>query len=69
MARRKAPRIPDALLDQLLSGADPKTVFDPNGLLDDLRKAFAEHVLNAEMDHFWRATRPATAATATAARQ
>jgi hypothetical protein len=26
-------------------------VFDPNGLLDDLRKAFAERVLNAEMDH------------------
>ena len=24
MARRKAPRIPDALLDQLLAGADPK---------------------------------------------
>ena len=51
MARRKAPSLPDALLDQLLSGADPKTVFDPNGLLDDLRKAFAELVLNAEMDH------------------
>ena len=44
MARRKAPRIPDALLDQLLSGADPKTAFDPNGLLDDLKKAFAERV-------------------------
>ena len=51
MARRKAPRIPDALLDQLLSGADPKTAFDPNGLLDDLKKAFAERALNAEMDH------------------
>ncbi len=25
MARRKAPRIPDAILDQLLAGADPKT--------------------------------------------
>ena len=51
MARRKAPRIPDALLDQLLAGADPKTAFDPNGLLDDLKKAFAERALNAEMDH------------------
>jgi putative transposase len=49
MARRKAPRIPDALLDQLLPGADPKTAFDPNGLLDDLKKAFAERALNAEM--------------------
>jgi transposase-like protein len=51
MARRKAPRIPDALLDQLLAGADPKTAFDANGLLDDLKKAFAEWALNAEMNH------------------
>jgi putative transposase len=51
MPRRKEPRIPDAVLDQLLAGADPKTVFDPNGLLDDLKKALAERVLNAEMDH------------------
>ena len=29
------PRIPDALLDQLLSGADAKTAFDQNGLLDN----------------------------------
>jgi mutator family transposase len=51
MSRRKEPRIPDAVLDQLLAGADPKTAFDPNGLLDDLKKALAERVLNAEMDH------------------
>ena len=51
MPRRKEPRIPDALLDQLLAGADPKTAFDPNGLIDDLKKALAERVLNAEMDH------------------
>src|SRR6187397_3119629 len=51
MPRRKDPRIPDAVLDQLLAGADPKTVFDPNGLIDDLKKALAERVLNAEMDH------------------
>ncbi|MEP9351956.1 IS256 family transposase, partial [Xanthobacter sp. KR7-65] len=51
MARRKAPRIPDELLDQLLAGADPKTAFDTNGLLDDLKKALAERALNAEMDH------------------
>ena len=51
MPRRKEPRIPDAVLDQLLAGADPKTAFDPNGLLDDLKKALAERVLNAEMDH------------------
>src|SRR5947199_209622 len=51
MPRRKEPRIPDAVLDQLLAGADPKAAFDPNGLIDDLKKALAERVLNAEMDH------------------
>src|SRR5512146_1541653 len=51
MPRRKEPRIPDAVLDQLLAGADPKTAFDPNGLLDELKKALAERALNAEMDH------------------
>jgi putative transposase len=51
MARRKEPAIPDAILDQLLSGADAKTAFDPGGLLDDLKKALAERALNAEMDH------------------
>jgi putative transposase len=51
MARRKDPSIPDALLDQLLSGADPKTAFDPGGLLDSLKKALADRALNAEMDH------------------
>src|SRR5271163_4340544 len=51
MPRRKDPKIPDAILDQLLGGADPKTAFDPNGLLDDLKKALAERALNAEMDH------------------
>jgi putative transposase len=51
MPRRKEPRIPDAVLDQLLAGADPKTAFDPNGVIDDLKKALAERVLNAEMDH------------------
>ena len=51
MARRKEPTIPDALLDQLLAGADPKTAFDPNGLIDGLKKALAERALNAEMDH------------------
>ncbi len=51
MPRRKEARIPDAVLDQLLAGADPKAAFDPNGLIDDLKKALAERVLNAEMDH------------------
>ena len=51
MPRRKDPKIPDTILDQLLAGADPKTAFDPNGLLDALKKALAERALNAEMDH------------------
>src|SRR5689334_3005300 len=33
------------VLDQLLAGADPKAA------LDELRKAFAERALNAEMEH------------------
>jgi putative transposase len=51
MPRRKEPKIPDAVLDQLLAGADPKAAFDPGGLLDGLKKALAERALNAEMDH------------------
>jgi putative transposase len=51
MPRRKELRIPDAVLDQLLAGADPRTALEPNGLIDDLKKALAERVLNAEMDH------------------
>src|SRR4028119_2163931 len=51
MPRRKEPKIPDAILDQLLAGTDPKSAFDPNGLLDGLKKALAERALNAEMDH------------------
>ncbi len=51
MARRKAPHLPDYLLDQLLEGGDARAALDPGGLLDDLKKALAERVLNAEMDH------------------
>ena len=51
MARRKQAVIPDALLDQLLAGADAKAAFDKDGLLDELKKALAERALNAEMDH------------------
>ena len=49
MARRKEPRIPDHLLDQLLAGAVAKSAFAKDGLLDE--KALAERALNAEMDH------------------
>ena len=51
MPKRKKPVIPDAILDQLLAGADPKSAFEPDGLLDELKKALAERSLNAEMDH------------------
>jgi len=51
MPRRKPPVIADALLDQLLAGADAKTAFEADGLLGQLKKALAERVLNAEMDH------------------
>jgi putative transposase len=50
-ATPKAPAIPDALLDQLLDGADPRTAFNPDGVIDALKKALAERMLNAEMDH------------------
>jgi putative transposase len=51
MARRKAPILPDALLDQLLAGTDARAALDPGGLLDGLKKALTERALNAEMDH------------------
>ena len=39
------------VLDELLAGADGKDVFGKNGLFDELKKALAERMLNAEMDH------------------
>ncbi len=50
MARRKPRSIPDALLDQLFYGAGPRTAFNPDGILNALKKALAERMLNAEMD-------------------
>lgn len=40
----------EELLDQLLSGRDPGEVFAKDGLLDDLKKALSERILNAELD-------------------
>ena len=37
-------------LDELLSGRDPQQVFSKDGLFDELKKALAERVLNAELD-------------------
>jgi putative transposase len=39
------------LLDELLKGQDPKTVLSSSGLFGELKKALAERILNAEMDH------------------
>lgn len=50
MAKKNTPDFPKELLDQLLSGRDPKTALDSNGLIGDLKKALAERMLNAEMD-------------------
>jgi putative transposase len=51
MARREAPQIPDAMLDQLLSGTKASAAFDQGGLLDQPKKALAERALSAEMEH------------------
>jgi len=42
--------IDKALLDQLLAGRDPRELFAKDGLLDDLKKALSERILNAELD-------------------
>ena len=39
--------IKSEVLDELLAGRDPKTLFESEGLLDELKKALAERVLNA----------------------
>ena len=39
------------LVDELLKDADPKKVFSSEGLMAELKKALAERMLNAEMDH------------------
>jgi putative transposase len=43
--------IRDEIIDELLSGQDPQAVFPKDGLLDALKKALAERVLTAELDH------------------
>ena len=55
MPARKTTGISAELLDELLGGADAKTAFEKDGLFDELKKALAERVLNAEMDHHLQA--------------
>ena len=38
------------VLDQLLAGGDPDEVLARGGLLDDLKKALSERILNAELN-------------------
>jgi transposase-like protein len=38
-------------LDQLLENRDPRAVLSRDGLFDELKKALAERVLNAELDN------------------
>src|ERR1700732_22010 len=51
MAANREEGIADEVLDQLLEGRDPATVFETGGLVDELKKRLAERMLNAEMDH------------------
>jgi putative transposase len=38
------------LLDQLLAGRDPQELFSKDGLVDELKKALSERLLNTELD-------------------
>jgi len=61
-------KIKAEILDELLAGCDPKTVFESDGLLDDLKKALAERMLNAELEqHLGQAAEQAAGTTATGA--
>jgi putative transposase len=51
MATDKQQGIADEVVDQLLEGRDPATVFESGGLIDELKKRLAERMLNAELDH------------------
>ena len=58
------------LLDQLLAGRDPKDVFNKDGLVDELKKALSERILNAEIDeHLDGAAAKPKAITATVIRR
>jgi putative transposase len=38
------------LLNQLLAARDPKELFSKDGLVDELKKALSERILNSEID-------------------
>jgi putative transposase len=43
--------IKNEIIDELLKDKDPKQVFSSKGLMGELKKALAERILNAEMEH------------------
>ena len=49
MAEKQSKAEVDALLDQLLQGHEPGSIFDPGGLIHDLTKRLTERALEAEM--------------------
>ena len=51
MVQRAKPIVPEPVMDELLAGADLKTAFSQNGLFDQLKKALAERMLKAELEH------------------
>jgi putative transposase len=50
MAKKEREGFSQELLDQLLSGRDPKTALESGDPIGELKKALAERMLNAEMD-------------------
>jgi hypothetical protein len=62
------PSLDDELLDRLLAGRGPKTVFESGGLLGELKKALAQRMLYIEGTSIRDATKsrlPAINATGT----
>lgn len=53
--------IKNEIVDELLKGADPKKVFSSEGLLEEIKKALAERMLNAELDEHLQGEAQATA--------
>jgi putative transposase len=51
MAKKRKPAVADELLDELLEGTDALSAFQSGDLIQDLKKALAERILNAELDH------------------
>ena len=53
--------IRNELVEELLAGRDPSEVFAQDGLLDELKKALAERILDAELDRHLAAERSGAA--------